>query len=222
MAEKKKDERSKNWAFIQYDDSSPDNWRQLLDDLKTPWVESPLHDKDLNADGSNKKPHRHIVFAFSSKKSFDQIMDISKLVSGVIPEKVANMKGMIRYLCHLDNPEKEKYSIGDIISHSGFDIDSYLKSSGRDRREIIKEMMEFIVENKISSFAEFADYAYYVRFDDWSDIVTDRNTLFLKEYIKSHSLYPNEHRWNRKYKKPLFDPDTGEVIDEEKETDQNL
>lgn len=187
MTEKKKDERTKNWTFIQYDDSSAEDWRIKLDDLKVPWCESPLHDKDKNPDGSDKKPHRHIVMAFSSKKSFEQIQEISDLVSGVKPEKVANMRGMVRYLVHMDNPEKVKYSVGGIIAHSGFDVDAYIKASGRDRREIIKEMMEYIKENDICWFDEFCDYCYEKRFDDWSEIITDRNTLYIQKYIMARS-----------------------------------
>lgn len=57
MSEKKKDGRTRNWTFVLYPDSAPDNWRQILDDKHIEWIESPLHDKDVNANGEPKKPH---------------------------------------------------------------------------------------------------------------------------------------------------------------------
>ena len=69
----KKDTRCRNWAFIQYDDSAPEDWREKLSELNIELVESPLHDKDLNPDGSNKKAHRHILVSFKGNKSFSQI-----------------------------------------------------------------------------------------------------------------------------------------------------
>lgn len=52
-----KDKRFKTraWTFIVYPDSAPDNWRDILDELHIPWVESPLHDKDQNPTGEQKK-----------------------------------------------------------------------------------------------------------------------------------------------------------------------
>ena len=46
-----KDSRTRNWTFVLYEDSAPDNWREILDDLHIEWIESPWHDKDVNADG---------------------------------------------------------------------------------------------------------------------------------------------------------------------------
>ncbi|MDF9661329.1 Rep family protein, partial [Bacillus cereus] len=43
-----KDERTRNWTFIVYPESTPENWREIINDLHTPWIESPLHDKDVN------------------------------------------------------------------------------------------------------------------------------------------------------------------------------
>ena len=65
MAEKKStDSRTRTWTFVLYEDSAPENWRQLLDDMHIEWVESPWHDKDINADGKPKKKHKHILLLF--------------------------------------------------------------------------------------------------------------------------------------------------------------
>ena len=57
-----KDKRFKTraWTFIVYPDSAPDDWRDILDDLHIPWCESPLHDKDQNPTGEQKKAHWHV------------------------------------------------------------------------------------------------------------------------------------------------------------------
>ena len=50
MSEKgvQKDRRARSWSWIVYPESAPDNWRQLLDETGEKWIESPLHDKDIN------------------------------------------------------------------------------------------------------------------------------------------------------------------------------
>lgn len=74
-----KDKRFKTraWTFIVYPDSAPDNWRDILDDLHIPWCESPLHDKDQNPTGEQKKAHWHVLLYSDGPKSFD---NVTKLV----------------------------------------------------------------------------------------------------------------------------------------------
>ena len=73
ISPKKKDDRTKNWAAIFYPESLPEDWlskcRALLIDI----LISPLHDQDILPDGQKKKPHYHVIFKFSSNKSFEQV-----------------------------------------------------------------------------------------------------------------------------------------------------
>ena len=73
----KKDDRARTWTFIVYPESAPQNWRELLDECHVSWVESPLHDKDVNPDGTVKKPHWHIILLFDGNKSYEQVKEIS-------------------------------------------------------------------------------------------------------------------------------------------------
>ena len=129
MAEKKKDDRSRNWVIIVYPESAPDDWRGILDNMHVQWIESPLHDKDTNPDGTIKKAHWHIILAFGSKKSYKQVKEIADKLNAPVPQKVHNMKGQVRYLIHLDNPEKYQYSVEEVKSHGGIDVDKYFKAT---------------------------------------------------------------------------------------------
>ena len=71
MAEKKTrgSDRTRNWVVIVYPESAPENWRSHLDDLHLEWIESPLHEFDVNADGEVKKAHWHVLLLFGGVKS---------------------------------------------------------------------------------------------------------------------------------------------------------
>ena len=71
-----KETRTRTWTFVIYPESAPLNWRDKLDGLHIEWVESPLHDKDLNASGEAKKPHIHILLLFGGVKSYEQVKEI--------------------------------------------------------------------------------------------------------------------------------------------------
>lgn len=63
--------RGRSWTIIVYPDSLPKNWLELLQN--EPVAISPLHDKDVNPDGTLKKPHYHIVLNYKGNKSFISI-----------------------------------------------------------------------------------------------------------------------------------------------------
>src|SRR5699024_1058954 len=186
---KDKDERTRNWTFVVYPESAPEDWREIIDDLHVPWIESPLHDKDVNPDGEIKKPHWHVMIMFSSNKSYNQIREITMKLRSPNPQKVANAKGMVRYFAHLDNPEKFQYDKTEIIEHAGADVSPYLAVTYAERYELIREMMSFVKEKKIIEMKDLLDYAMNERFDDWFPLLCDNSAYIMDSYIKS-----NRHR----------------------------
>lgn len=189
MAEKdksiKKDKRSRNWTCVVYPDSAPDNWRAVLDDLHIPWIESPLHDKDVNPDGEPKKSHWHVMLMFSSMKSFSQVKEITSLLCSPNPQKVASARSMVRYFAHMDNPEKYQYDKSSIIAHSGAEIDHYISATTSERYELIAEMMDFIDGNNITEIEDMLFYARKERFMDWFPLLCDNSAYVIGQYIKS-------------------------------------
>ena len=182
---KKKDERVRNWSFVAYPESVPENWIEILDELHVPWVESPLHDKDTSANGEVKKSHWHIALFFNNKKSYEQILEIAESVNGTIPQRIENAKGLIRYFLHMDNPEKYQYPKAEMIAHGGADIEKYLTASGGDHLQILAEMQEWVDETECTEFSDLARYALQEHYHDWYPVLATKSTLFLNTYIRS-------------------------------------
>lgn len=181
----KKDNRARTWTFIVYPESVPNNWREFLDSYHIPWVESPLHDKDVNPDGTIKKPHWHVILMFDGKKSYEQIKEITDSLNAPVPQKTANPKGLIRYLIHMDNPEKYQYSREDIVCHSGADIDQYFELSSVSRERILWDIMKFIRDEKITSYSAFIGYCQDTDNWEWFSIATKYYTLAIRTLIDS-------------------------------------
>jgi len=212
MSERKStqnDDRIRNWTFLVYPESAPQNWRDVLDELHIQWVESPLHDKDDNVDGEQKKLHWHILLLFEGKKSFGQIKEIVDKLHATIPQKVVSAKGLVRYMVHLDNPEKYQYDRAAIIGHGGVDVVEYLKPTSSTRYQLIREMMDFVRENRIIELRVLLDYAMMERFDDWFPLLCDNSAYIMGEYIKSYR-YGAEQLPLRTVK---VDRETGEVME---------
>lgn len=199
----KKDDRTRNWTFIVYPESAPADWRDKLDEEHIQWIESPLHDKDKNADGEVKKPHWHILVLFEGKKSYNQVKELTDRLNAPIPQKIASAKGMVRYMAHLDNPEKVQYKTTDIIGHGGVDVAEYLKPTSSSRYQLIGEMMDFVKENHIIEIKDLLYYAREKRFDDWFPLLCDNSAYIMNSLIKSnrHAVQPQR-----------IDPETGELV----------
>mgnify|MGYP000865806599 CR=1 FL=1 len=186
-----KDGRYRQWTIVVYPESAPENWRNLLNGQT--WIESPLHDKDVNPDGTEKKSHWHILIAFDGKKSYEQVKLIADSLNGASPQYVQNMVGMVRYLAHIDNPEKAQYDPKKIIGY-GIDVDKYLKNA-IDIDNLICEVEEFIDEHKIIEYAKLTRVARMMREEhpDWHKIIST-HTIHFKAYVNScrHAPAPTE------------------------------
>lgn len=182
----KKVGRSRNWTTIVYPDSAPENWREIIDNVHIIWIESPKHDKDVNPDGTPKKAHWHIILIYDSLKTLKQVWDtVASKVNSPIPQKVESLSGAIRYLPHLDNPEKYQYDEKDIKVHGAFDIDKYLHGNSADKRKVLLEILTYITDNKVKYFFEIQRYAIGHQKYDWFDIINNSNTMSIKATIES-------------------------------------
>lgn len=177
--------RTRNWTIIIYPDSAPENWRDIIDEEHIEWIESPLHDKDINPDGTPKKKHYHVLLLFGGVKSYEQVLDFIQPLNCPIPKRVHNAKALVRYMAHLDHPDKEQYNVSKIAAHGGVDIYELLKANSSEKYTIIKEMITFIKEFNIDEFQDLVDYAIENHYDDWFPIIADNSTILLNQYIKS-------------------------------------
>jgi len=194
--------RTRNWTFVLYPESAPENWREILDDHHLEWVESPLHNLDLNATGEPKKEHYHILILFKGNKTYEQVLEITNSVNSTIPQQCHNVKSLVRYMAHLDNPEKFQYSQSEIKSHGGVEIADLLKRSASEKYTLISEIIRYLQDNKITEFQDLVDYALAERYDDWFPLLCDGSTIMLSAYVKS-----------ARHRRHYVDSDTGEITD---------
>jgi len=180
------EKRTRNWVFFVYPDSAPTDWRDILDELCIPWIESPLHDKDTDGNGEIKKAHWHVMLVFDSVKAYEQVKEITDRLNSPIPQRVQSARAQVRYFLHLDNPDKYQYDRADLREHCGADVTELLKPTSSSRYQLIREMIGFIRDNGISEFIDFADYAANHRYDDWFPLICDNSAIIIREAVRSN------------------------------------
>ena len=175
--------RTRNWTFVVYPESAPENWRNILDDLHIEWVESPLHDKDLNGDGQPKKPHIHVGVFFAGNKTYEQVKEITDSLNCPIPQRCHSARALVRYMAHLDNPEKAQYNPSDIKGHGGVDVADMLRPASSERYTLIADMIAYIKDNNICEFQDLIDYARVNERDTWFPLLCDSCSFVVGQYI---------------------------------------
>ncbi len=217
--------RTRNYTAIFYPEDLPENWKTMLDETHVKWVESPLHDKDLNADGKPKKAHHHTMFMFQSVKTKEQFIEYLKdlfgesetgsIVGVADPQPVQDKSALIRYFAHLDNPEKVQYDIKDIIGHNGVDVSELFKMSMSETLDRMIEIEEYIETHDIT---EMCDLAVMVRYEhkDWYRIITTQSTMYFNAFIRSRRHKKQADAILLEYSDVEVNEETGEMTFVEK------
>ncbi len=175
--------RSQNWATIVYPESAPSDWLDILGNLKIEVLVSPLHDKDKNPTGEEKKAHYHVIIMFPSVKTEEQAKEIFDTFGGVGSERVASIRGYARYLCHLDNPEKYIYDTKQVVSFGGADYFSLI-TLVTDKYATLAEILDFCDDNEIFLYSQLIRYCRREKFE-WFRILCDGGSFMVKEYLKT-------------------------------------
>lgn len=80
--------------------------------------------KEMIENGEELKQHIHLVIKFYNQRNFNAVM---KMFEGAHIEVSKSIVASCRYLCHLDNTDKKKYDIRDVIQHNNL-FDRYYAS----------------------------------------------------------------------------------------------
>ena len=188
-----KDKRSNKWAFLIYQESAPENYLDVLEEMHIPFVLSPWHDKDVNKEsGEFKKAHKHGVLFFESLKSYTQVSELltEKLHTPSHVEVVMSPKGMYDYFIHAENPDKTLYNMDEIESGCGFELEQFLITNNND--QFLSTVIDIIEEH---NFTEFNNLVRYARVENLSllNLIIDK-TYFFAKYLDSrrHSSHRKE------------------------------
>ena len=177
--------KGRNWAFVSYPESMPDNWFELLQATGLPIAISPLHDKDVNPDGTIKKPHFHLICYYDNPTTFNNVKEnVCDLINGTIPIKLESMVGMYRYHLHLDNPEKYQYDDRNRTFINGFDVNKVNALTKTEIDKIVLELFSFIEDNEIYEYSDLLDI---LRKSDLINLflVASSHTILFNTYFSS-------------------------------------
>lgn len=193
-----KEIKKRYWAFVLYPESAPSDWLEQLQLLGITSAVSPLHDRDVNADGEIKKEHYHIILCFNGPTTFSNVKNLTvDTLNATIPQPLESIKGYYRYLTHMDNPEKAQYSESDIKTLNGFNIFDYVDVTGLEKTRLKVSVLEDIVKHDIK---EYAELCMFYAFDDLTKFeLVSCNTIFFNRFLVSRRYMSDVHMSDEEY-----------------------
>lgn len=181
--------KGRNWAFVMYPESMPDDWFDRLQMTGLPFAISPLHDKDTNPTGEGKKPHYHVICYYENSTTQKSVKElVCDLVNATIPIKLESMQGMYRYHIHQDNPEKYQYDDRNRTFINGFDVSKIESLTYTEVSKLLQQVQKFISTEKI------------LEYSDLLDILLDNELYQMWDVAINHTLLLNTYITSRRYK----------------------
>lgn len=186
---KRAGKRARAWTAVVYPDSAPDNWLETLGDLLIEAMVSPLHDMDVEPTGEIKKAHYHVVLQFANPTTYNKAKELFSCINAVVPPetdcRVKDLKQMARYLCHLDQPNKHRYSTDDVVTFGGIDYKAFVLTTS-DEDSILDDIEDYILTNRVVSFTSFQKICRSEH-PEWKHVLRHKYSYYIRETIKANA-----------------------------------
>lgn len=129
--------------------------------------------------GDIKKEHFHLIVNYGNgaNKSMEQVQEdfCVPLNAMKFPKIVKSERGAVRYLCHLDHPDKAQYRIDEVRFFNGYNPRDFFDISNADCDRLNIDIINFIDNNSVEGYYEL-------------ERIT-RKWMPWHKYVVSHSIF---------------------------------
>lgn len=173
------------WWGVVWQETLPEGGLDRLQNFGVTGYISPLHNGEDDEEGH---PHYHWILCFPTSKTYQQVMQMIEdegLGSCINTVRyIKDLNWAKRYLCHLDETKKIKYSPEDVICIGGSEYDDCLHSTP-DKQNDDLTIIELVKKYKVNSYAQLVEYCLYCDREHYRSIVG--RCGFWSAYLKSRA-----------------------------------
>lgn len=142
------------------------------------------HDSDIDDDGQIKKPHVHVFIRFPNPRYLNSVSKDLGIASNYI-RPCGDSRSFVRYLVHLDSPNKFQYDSNKIITN----VPDFVKeclSFEREKSESEKVMEVLDLLDEIHSYIDTRSFVRLVARAGLFDVYRRSQYTFL-QILKEHN-----------------------------------
>lgn len=144
-------------------------------------------EEDVPEVGKKKKEHYHWVVSFGNvKKSARQVLELIRDVAPTVKwaEPVGNFRGYLRYLIHMDDPEKYQYDVNEIQAFCGCDLSPLWKINKQQSNSATFEILNYCRSYGLYNWCDIVDMVWLLGNPDLIEAL-QQNQYLIKSYCES-------------------------------------
>lgn len=140
----------------------PDDWEEKIADiLEVPFAYC-VHSKDTDSKSDHRKDHVHLIVVFPNTTTYKHALSVFKLLGKDACNTChacVNIRHCYDYLIHdtesCEKAGKHLYDESERITGNNFDIGAYEQVSQQEKNDILQEICDFVIGQKIVNMADF-------------------------------------------------------------------
>ncbi|CAM4237535.1 Rep family protein [Abyssicoccus albus] len=109
-----------------------------------------IHDKDLNEDGEEVKPHVHVMLYNSNKFAISELRELFNEDSNNCFEYMKSKHAGFMYLIHAGKKDRDKYQYSPSSVKANFDYEQYIKNKLAQVKYSLDDLLSGILKGSIS------------------------------------------------------------------------
>ena len=185
---------SRSWGFI-----LPAEWPNVDDILKLVTELSVkhyyiLHDSDFDIEtGELKKAHYHVIMSFKTPRKLRTITNYFSAYEQFKPnsfERIRNITGAKRYLIHLDDGDKHRYDVSEVVTNDRNLADMLIDNASRLEK---RDMMVQAYRNPPATLEEFIELhnPLFVNMNGYQTLIATRHLMYDYERLRRNGSLTN-------------------------------
>lgn len=188
--------RFRNFTVVIYEDD-PDFDRQafnLSQEGETIYIR---HDKDIDDEGNDKKPHYHYVLRLKEACTISALSKRIEVKENMIEPVKKSMNGCLKYLVHFGYDDKFQYNPEDVNGNSDKLKQRFLKlvTENVPEADKVETIEKFILNYSPGEYIEWPVIGAYARKINMWDAFR-RNSWYFTKLVDSHNAKVSSVRYH--------------------------
>lgn len=231
-----KNTKARNFTFIIYPESIPDDWEDCLEKLGVSMAVSPLHNLDeterkfedmtkeqqviFNAGGKvYKKPHYHVLYIARNPVTIESVRNKIKRILGSKSlshiEIVDYVESVFKYLTHETSDaikkNKHKYDKANLKFINDFDIDRYVMLDENQKRELKNVLLDIIRKNHLVNVVHLFNFIEENGHEYGITNMSDVNDVVTSNSSGFRLFFDANYQIGYRHNNSFVDQETGEI-----------
>ena len=185
-----------NFTLVIYEDDSAFD-TQMFNLAQETSIIYIRHDKDIDDEGNDKKPHYHFVLKLKNACTISALSKRVGVSENMIEPVKKSMNGCLRYLVHYGNDDKFQYNPEDVKSNDDKLLRKFLDLVTKDTPEAdkVESIEDYILNYDKGQYIEWPILGRYVRKINMWDAFR-RNAWYFSKLVDSHNARVSAVRYH--------------------------